>query len=216
MTGPPEPPSTEPQPDEPDPEQARMRALLADLGTDGAHPPGPVPDDVAARLDATLADLTAPAAAAAAAPVRHRDRHRGRGLLVAAAVVLVVGAGGVTTAGLVGGSADETATSGGESAGSSADESRRAPGAVPELRRTSFTTDVAALLASRTADEQARPSLAPCASPPGRGTLVPVRFEGQPAVLVARPAQDSRQVVEAWTCDASRVLATTRVPAPPR
>lgn len=205
MTVPPEP-----DPAGPDPEQDRVRALLADLGTDGAHPPGPVPDDVAARLDATLADLAAPPATAVP------GRHRGRGLLVAAAVVLVVGAGGVTTAGLVGGSQDETATSGSESAGGSAEESLRAPATAPELGRAGFDADVAALLAMRSADEQARPSLAPCTPPPGRGTLVPVRFEGQPAVLVARPARGSRQVVEAWTCDGSRVLATTRVPAPPR
>lgn len=201
MTGPPEPERTET-----DPEQARMRALLAELGTGGSHPSGPVPDAVAARLDATLVDLATP-------PAR-----RGGRLLVAAAVVLVVGAGGVTTAGLVGRSADESASSGGQSAssGGSADESLRARATVPDLRRTGFATDVAALLASRTTADQARRDLAPCASPPGPGTLVPVRFEGRPAVLVTRPARGSRQVVEAWTCDASRLLATTRVPAPPR
>jgi len=82
-----------------DPAYADLRAELADLGD-----VGPVPADVAARLDDVLADLRgAPAAEPLGdAPVPLR-RHAGAGrrLLAAAAAVVVVGGGGIGLANVV-------------------------------------------------------------------------------------------------------------------
>lgn len=86
-----------PEPRFDDPGYDDLRALLADARADG-----PVPADVVARLDETLAALTADrrtqpvsdAAAANVVPLRRRSRLAPR-LLAAAAAVVVVGAGGV-------------------------------------------------------------------------------------------------------------------------
>ena len=154
---------------------------------------------------------------------------------MAAAVAAVVGIGGVTTATLVSRSQEQTASSsaGGSSADSSA-ESGAGSGAgsgeasrLPELTRAGFAEQATALASTPAAGPDDRegarapveggPSTltAGCAPPPGRGELTAVLLEGEPAVLVARPVRDGRQVLQAWSCDASRVLATTRVAVPP-
>lgn len=77
-------------PDSPTPEEeARLRRLLADARADE-----PLPADVAARLDAQLAELGQERAGppTAVAHLHHR-RRRAVGLLLAAAVVLVAGVG---------------------------------------------------------------------------------------------------------------------------
>ncbi len=87
-----------PEPDFDDPAYDDLRALLAD-----ARVTAPVPADVAARLEETLAGLTAdrrdavPDLAESPAVVvpLHRRRRVGARLLAAAAAVVVVGAGGV-------------------------------------------------------------------------------------------------------------------------
>lgn len=204
-----------------DPGQERVRALLADLGSSGGHPPGPVPDDVAARLDATLAGLSGPAHEQGhehAPP----DRRRWPQLLVAAAVAVVVGAGAVTatlaTRGSSGSSSDSGAA-GGAASSARSDQAESGPAddaTVPTLTRAGFAAQVATLLADPAAEARrpGRATLAAgCASPPGRGEVLTVRFEGEPAVLVVRPAEGGRSAVEAWTCDASQVLARTRVAA---
>lgn len=217
-------------------EQARVRALLADLGSAGSHPPGPVPDDIAARLDATLADLadlgppvTTETPATPATPGRPDRRRRAPRLLVAAAVAAVVGIGGVTTATLVSRSQEQTASSsaGGSSADSGAESGSSGTSGLPALTRAGFAEQAAALTTgpaagpddregARAPGEGDRSALtAGCAPPPGRGELTAVLLEGEPAVLVARPVRDGRQVLQAWSCDAARVLATTRVAVPP-
>ncbi len=92
--------------DDLDPDDAAVRRLLAD-----ARHTGPMPDDVAARMDAVLADLAAeapaepketPPPAAAPAPLHPvvvsldvRRRRRAAGMLVAAAAIVI---GGVVVA----------------------------------------------------------------------------------------------------------------------
>lgn len=80
-----------------DPEQEAVRRLLGEV-----PPAGPVPDAVAARLDARLAELVAEREAAAPSPVAEtgddelaqaRRRRRFRTVLVAAASVSVLGLG---------------------------------------------------------------------------------------------------------------------------
>lgn len=73
-----------------DPSYAEIRALLAD-----AAAPAAVPADVAARLDATLADLVAGRGEDDVVVPLRRRRPIGRRLLVAAAAVVLLGAGGV-------------------------------------------------------------------------------------------------------------------------
>jgi hypothetical protein len=82
------------EPDFDDPAHAEIRDLLAD-----ARVRTPIPDEVAARLDATLAELAGKATAAddatpAVVPLRRRSRVAPR-LLAAAAVIVVAGAGAV-------------------------------------------------------------------------------------------------------------------------
>lgn len=111
-------------------EQDRVRRLLGDVrATDDATPPA-MPDDLAARLDARLADAARDGdpgeqahPPAAVVPLRRRLAP----VLVAAAVVLV--AGGVVV-GLGQGSGDEAATS--DAAGGSAAEPQTSPEQAPE------------------------------------------------------------------------------------
>lgn len=158
------------QPEHPDLSSAQERAVRDLLA--GARHTGPVPDDVAARLDATLADLAAervadpttpttpggtddaPAAEpdATVVPLARRRRRRiGLGLVAAAAVVV----GGVAvTQVLPQMSGEDTATSeaGGESAldagagqdrsGAAQEGSASAGSRVPRLSPESFRRDV--------------------------------------------------------------------------
>ena len=122
-----------------DPDQdARIRALLADLGT--APGETSMPPEVAARLDETLAELVAEREAAEDAPseeashsnvvpIRRRWATRAA---AAAAAVIVVGAGGVAVAnlGVFGGNAANDSTAGAGSSTSKAeslDSSATAP-----------------------------------------------------------------------------------------
>lgn len=134
-------------------------------------------------------------------------------------MVVVLGAGGVTAATLVRGQDTGTSSSAGSSTDAGGTAEDRAA-AVPALTREGFGDQAAAALQAPVAAQgegsTARSTLrAGCAPPPGRGTLRSVTLDGEPAVLVGRPARDGRRVVEAWSCDASRVLARTRVATPP-
>jgi hypothetical protein len=146
----------EPRSDAPefdDPAFDDVRALLAQ-----ARVTEPVPDEVAARLDATLSSLQTRRAAEAAAdaesapavvvPLRRRVRQRAGRVLVAAAVVAVVGAGGVGIAQLSGNplnsSADKATSAdraqdgaGGSTASGVAPEVAGATGTVPRTTRGS-------------------------------------------------------------------------------
>jgi hypothetical protein len=164
-----------------DPGFDEVRALLAD-----ARVTEPVPDDVAARLDATLASLQAERAAASAppsgaghpdvVPLRQRLRRGAGRVLVAAAVVAVVGAGGVRIAQLVGDSsggsadsatsADRAQESGGsgstgtapEAPGEVKDAPQAASGArpVPALTTAAFAADAARVMTGLAGEQTAQ------------------------------------------------------------
>jgi len=155
-------------------EEARVRALLADLGS--APDVTAMPPEVAARLDETLAGLVADREAQTehapvveqgrsnVVPLRRRWTSRAT---AAAAAVIVLGLGGVAVAnldGFQGGSSDKASSdAGGISAGGaeSLDESSSAPPApsaaggdlgalregVPRLTAASFDADAARLVA---------------------------------------------------------------------
>ena len=167
----------EPQDDGPHndgPDDAHIRALLADLGS---GPRGEsMPPEVAARLDATLARLVAERDAASSTtpdpepetsplvPLRRRRLSR---MTAAAAAVVVLGAGGVaaTSLGLLDGSGGASSDSASSEAGTSSDRSTAkslqgdsAPstgpssdashpvGPLPHLGASSFARDVKTLL----------------------------------------------------------------------
>lgn len=149
--------------DQQDLTDADIAALLAE-----ARVTDPIPSDVAARLDATLADLTADRAADRAAdgdapvapddvvvPLRPR-RSLGPRLLVAAAAIVVVGAGAVGLNQVLGGkdSTLSSSTAAGPAAGSTARPNALHPTAkgqdfapmevgVPEFTTASFSDDAA-------------------------------------------------------------------------
>ncbi len=218
--------------------EERVQALLGDLGSEQA--PEPMPDDVAARLEETLAGLTAertpqhPTAGSAAtdrsttgSTVVPLHRRWGPRLAVAAAAVVVLGVGGVAVSNL--GLLDD---SGGTSAGSTADSAggeagvEQAPEALPApaLSSTSFAADATALLRrtpalaappGAAARERSRALLPPpeCPGPeqPRAATRTLVRLDGEPAVLLVRPERAGRRLVQAWTCDGARTLASARL-----
>jgi len=152
-----------------DPAQdARIRALLAELGS---GPDGePIPPEVEARLDDTLAMLVAErgrtdeeipdeGGSDNVVPLRRRWIQRAT---VAAAAVIVLGIGSVAVSnlGLMSGGDNSTADSAGESEQSSASEapdsssdsdssSDTGAATLPELSAASFASDVETLLKGR-------------------------------------------------------------------
>jgi hypothetical protein len=142
-----------------DPTFDDVRELLAD-----ARVTDPVPDEVAARLDATLVSLQAERVAprtAAVVPLRHRV---GR-IMVAAAAVVVIGAGGVGIAQLDLGrdGSDEGATSrpatAADSGGTEADAPESGDGGLavsPEAPGTLIRNGVARLSHATFAQDAAR------------------------------------------------------------
>ena len=154
----------EPGPDDfDDPEHAWVRDLLGD-----ARVEEPVPDDVVARLDQTLAALQAERAASrgpspdespTVVPLRRRLPSR---LTAAAAAVIVLGAGGVAIAQLGGngsGGSGATSSNAADSSAERAGSATASPGhpsaaapevlagsAVPRLRAAAFAADAARLM----------------------------------------------------------------------
>lgn len=158
-----------PQPERPDLSSAQERAVR-DLLADARHT-GPVPDDVAARLDATLAGLAAERAAgptssttpdgtddppeagpdAAVVPLARRRRI---GLVLAAAAAVVVGGVAVTqvvpqlsgedasTTSEAGGGAALDAGAGQDRAGAPQEGGVSAVSRIPRLSTDSFRRDV--------------------------------------------------------------------------
>jgi hypothetical protein len=124
-----------------DPAFDELRALLAD-----ARATEPVPEDVVARLDATLTSLQAPHTTQVSpdaepttevvVPLRSRLRHGAGRVLVAAAVLAVVGAGGVGIAQLAGDSPGNAGSTADRAASADRAQSGGAgsttAGAVPE------------------------------------------------------------------------------------
>ncbi len=112
-------------------QQAHVRRLLA-----GARHEGPVPPEVAARLDDVLAALVAegpgsvdpppPPPAAPVLDLAARRRRRAGGLLLAAAAVVVAGVGLGQVVGKTGGSSDDSSSTAGDASAEVADAPREA------------------------------------------------------------------------------------------
>ena len=202
-------------------QEEQVRRALAAAGSE----PSPIPPEVAARLEDTLADLVAdrrPAGRDEVAAVRRRRRAR---VLVAAASVCLLA--------LVGAALVRTTQGGGQGEASSSASSQAAPrqappgGAprpLPRLHTRSLAGDVTRLLAAGgpsafAARPQQRPqdaASARCDLPTTRAgdRLLAVRLDGRPATLRVGPVAGGTRVAQVYSCgDASAPVATTRVPA---
>lgn len=222
----------------PDPAEERLRRLLAEARHDE-----PVPPEVAARLDDTLAQLESERAHASAMAevgelAARRRRNAARLLLVAAAVVvagagvgrLVSTQGGAESVMDAGGSAAEAPAADGQGlreAGPGEGEAEwvTAPPVDPAhvVRADRFSDDVARLAAPGTTTSAAPEAagsadsnllVAPCdPGPYGPGRLLGVLYDGVPAVLAIRPVAGESRVVELLECGSGAVLRTTTLPA---
>lgn len=237
--------------------EEQVRALLAEESA------GPMPADVAARLDETLAGLVAEreaeqlsqerTATGAVVPLRPRWMPR---IAAGAAAVIVLGLGGITLAsnwgGASGSGSDSTASDAGAGKslqGETASEPPAQSGAgqdnslterqaarddLPRLQAASFPRDVQVLLSQRPAlrgpaaaqergdlaesptpasPEQAPSADAACPGPTvaNGATVTLALLDSTPVALVVRPPEGGKRLVEAWSCDGSRRLASTTV-----
>lgn len=214
-------------------ETERVRRLLAE-----ARHTAPVPPDVAARLDRTLATLGSERTERTVVTLRSRRRRQVVQLLVAAVAVVSLGVGlGTVFSGL--GGDDDSSTASGGSAATDQDDSlaERAPtgspdkpsaesapegGAdrisLPRVDEGTFDRDVAALQETPRAalggDDASADSAACERATWGEGRRVPVRYDGRRAVLVFRPVLGLEQSVDLFACGGDVPLRTTVVPAP--
>lgn len=220
-----------------------VRRLLAALDEHDRHDPPPLPDDVAARLDAELAGLArhrAQEPVAAVVPLRRR----GRTSLAAAAAVVLLAGGGVLVAGglLTGGSGDDAASeAGGSAAGAPEaadedsprrvespesaveDDSLRTPGRPPQLQRGGLSGQVQQLVEEGTL--RLDPSAAVlqaqstevrsggCEPPDAEGALLGVRYDAARATLVVGDPDGDARDVRVYSCAGDEVLVRTQVPA---
>ena len=219
--------------------QQAVARLLAD-----ARHTGPVPVDVATRLDGVLADLQAdrvespsPRRSAVVVPIASRRRRRlATGLVAAAAVVAV----GVALPSLTGaGSAPDSAppavpapppgsSDSGETlmrdGGASGDSSEPTAGA-PEAQSGQSGPLVAPPTVSpdrfrRDAVAARRQAVADSTAPTtGCGVLppgdvVPVLYEGRTGYLVLAPPAGDRQRAALYLCPAGELVRRVQIPAP--
>ncbi|WP_248579642.1 hypothetical protein [Nocardioides sp. InS609-2] len=233
-------------------ETERVRRLLAE-----ARHTDPVPADVAARLDRTLATLAEERRelhSSTVVTLASRRRRRVTQLLVAAVAVVAVGIG---VAQVVSGmdtdlgmsTADDSADSGageaaeapdqesqplspsaesrGDTGGESAPDRNGAKSALSALPRVDDATFDADAADARARQGNTDATTAPDDDSPGTlfdgtcdrdawgdGERVLVRYQGDRAALVFRPAPDGSQVVDLFACDGDDVLRSGIVAAP--
>lgn len=218
------------------PEADDVRRLLAD-----ARHTGPMPDDVATRMDAVLADLARrPGDASTSAPpsaggqlvslAAHRRRRAG-GLLVAAAAIVV---GGVVVAQQL----PNDASSSSATAGAAADNSQplgntgglenhtkgpaTKPGVAPTTKQgvvvvhpQHFSADALAgrrLVNSKAAYSAQADQAGACIDAPPHSRLLTAIFRHAPAVLVYHRPAGSTQVVDLFVCGSAQPLKSVTLP----
>jgi hypothetical protein len=217
------------------PEDDDVRRLLAE-----ARHTGPMPDDVAARLDAVLADLagtsgdrSAGADPQVASLAAHR-RRRAAGLLVAAAAIVV---GGVAVAQQLPQRHDSpAATAGGAPTdssqakpGNTGNGKVRSPGALSPnvgtvhlkhgrivVHAQRFSADALAgrALMKSKATYSAHSDIAgrSCVVAPAHSRLLKAVFRHAPAVLVYHRPAGSTQVVDLFVCGTTQPLRSVTLP----
>lgn len=240
------------EPDEPDAlspaEEERVRALLTD-----ARATEPMPADVVARLDRSLAGLAAervaldPEPADNVVPIARTRRHRVVALLGAAAAVVVFGLavgsfvdqsgdGGADDSGAAssdlerGGAADaeHDAAAPTEAAEDGAEDSPGTELIRPErayvVRSRHLGVDLVRIQRLVLPDPEAAvyshfaeyaPDGFACKSANwGKGVLVAVRYDGDPAYAAFREPIGDAQVVDVLQCGTAEVLRSTTLPTP--
>jgi hypothetical protein len=226
-------------PDQPHPDDERVSRLLAD-----ARHTEPLPVEVAARLDRTLADLAAerPSPAEPVAPVVDLAARRRRRLatgLVAAAAVVALGVS-LPNLHLTGSPVGDSASS----ADSAADQDSSALGGQSRELASSEADSSGEPSSSAEAGEAGEPaaplatpaevrpgrfnkdveaaregafdtSLTVCGDlPPGAEQVVPVRYADREGYLVFAAAQGDRQAVTLYLCPGGEPARRTVVAAP--
>ncbi len=220
-------------------QEARVARLLADARADG-----PIPAEVAGRLDRVLAGMADEVIAgpdqqvAPVIDIAARRRRHVRTLLVAAAAVIVAGVGigqvvgpdgaddsaGDRATSLEGGGANDEAQRPEASANPSPEE-QEALGEPAKITASSFAADVRrfqdrpgvrSYASGGAMMDMDRPEMDFACSPAayGDGKLVAVRYNGQPAVLAYRPAAGGTQAVELLQCGSAEVVRSTTIPLP--
>lgn len=200
-----------------------------------------VPEDVAARLDAVLADLvterTEPVTSAGThvpadvVHLRRRRRQRVAGLVLAAAAVVVAGVGVAQLQPMTSdddaGSAVESADraderSFGQQDGAGQSSPEEEFSAFAEDSGTTSSRDDVAALASATlrddvlalrSSDQGRTTRKGCPAP-GPGEVRQVTYDGVAAALVLRPVQDASQLAEVFLCGSESPVDSVLLPAP--
>jgi hypothetical protein len=215
------------------PEIEDVRRLLADT-----RHTGPIPDDVAARMDAVLADLgrtsddAPPSAGAQLVSLAAHRRRRAGSLLVAAAAIVVGGVvvaqqlphDGSSSSATAGGTTDNQALG---NTGSGHDSRAQTPGTKPDVERAHtkdgsvvvhpqhFSADALAgrrLLFTRAAQSAHPGSLSSCVEAPRHAQLLKAVFRHAPAVLVYHRPAGSTQVVDLFVCGSARPLKSVTLP----
>jgi len=215
---------------DPAPHEDQVRRLLADARHDA-----PVPEDVADRLDAVLADLAReerPRAVTDLAAARRR-RARIRTVLVAAAAVVLVGFG-ISRVDLSGSSSDSSSAGSAADSSAAQENSAAAPSAPPDadlpqgalaapvrltsgrleqqVRRLVDTTQAFASGTAGDTQSRAEDSSAACGDPSGPGTPIVATYDGAPAVLVLRPRAGGVQVADVYLCGERTPVRSVTVP----
>ncbi len=216
-------------------EEERVRRALA-----SAAAPGPMPEQVTARLDDVLAGLAAERASTrtlgtSAHHDRAASRRRWPGLLAAAAAVVLLALGvGSLVRGTTGGQGEAQSAAGRAEAtaqGTLPPPAQPLTGegapvaALPRLRSASFARDVRRLLAApptaglvdgrRAATPGPTEQALRCLRPPrpAGATIRAVVLDGRVATLVVGPLRHGVRTVEVYACrDVGTPLATTAVP----
>ena len=216
------------------PAEEEVRRLLVE-----ARHTEPIPVEVAARLDRVLEGLAQEPARAAPVTQLARRRRRTASLLVAAAAVVAVGIGlnqVLTTSGEDTtasesadlGPADNGAIRGEADAPEATREDADSDGTafarnrLVELRSGDFADDVRSarldLIAGSSEQDARSPDRAlrkACRTASwGAGTFVPVRYDGQPAVVVFRRPQGDTQVADLFLCGGTEPERSVTLPAP--
>ena len=214
------------------PAEEQVRRLLADARLDE-----PLPDDVADRLDRVLADLQDETAAAARRPGRPRPPAAGAGSPATCSSPRPRSSSSASASAGSTSAARATTTRGAGSADSSAIESapksdrrrrerrrRRSPDRRSCCGRRPSTSRCGGLQAVRRTQRPrqqpravrrptGRPGPSGCDDPAwGPGERVPVRYDGQPGVLVLRPPPDATREVDLYLCGDTEITRSVTVP----
>jgi len=217
------------------PEITEVRRLLAD-----SRVTEPMPDDVAARMDRVLADLSGappavprePVAAGhpEVVPIAAHRRRRAAGLLVAAAAIVVGGFAVAQSLPSPDSSGAATTSAAEEHTGALDDGvTSKSPPSSPThanrnmvlrhgrviVRPQHFTED--ALQGRRLLGREFAGSPVigePCTQLAGSARAVPAEYRHAPAVLVFRRPEGASQVVDLYVCGNPRAVRSSTLPAP--